>query len=218
MGHEQSLTTAFSDDSLGLALAEDSTIRWYAVYTCARHEKKIAEQFEQRAIEQFLPLYETVHRWKDRRMRLQLPLFPSYVFVRIALSDQLKVLKTPGVVRLVSFNGKPVPLPELEISALQRGLLSGLRAEPYPHVAPGRRVRIKAGPLCGLMGKLVRRKENYRIVISVDSINRSILCEVSLEDVEPSGSAPTFEERASKKPFVRARDAETRFPAGDSIG
>jgi len=169
------------------SVASVSEPQWYAVYTSARHEKKISEQFGQRSIEQFLPLYETVRRRKDRRVRLQLPLFPSYVFVRIALLDQLQVLKIPGVVRLVSFNGKPIPLPETEILALQRGLESGLRAEPYPYVAPGRRVRIKAGPLCGLMGKLVRRKENYRIVISVESISRSILCEVSLEDVEVMG-------------------------------
>jgi transcription antitermination factor NusG len=195
--------------------------RWYAVYTSARHEKKIAEQFGERAIEQFLPLYETVRRWKDRRVRLLLPLFPSYVFVRIALMNQLQVLKIPGVVRLVSFNGKPVPLPEMEISALERGLSSGLRAEPYPYVAPGRRVRIKAGPLCGLMGKLVRRKENYRIVISVESISRSILCEVALEDVEVAGSARAPDETisaSSPKQGARYHDTSVRPTIGDIVG
>jgi transcription antitermination factor NusG len=209
--------TAFSDHALA-SLAGELEPRWYAVYTCAHREKNIAEQFGQRSIEQFLPLYEAVHRWKDRRVRLQLPLFPSYVFVRIALGDQLKVLKTPGVVRLVSFNGRPVPLPELEISALQRGLSSGLRAEPHPGLTTGRRVRIKAGPLCGLMGKLVRRKENYRIVISVDSINRSILCEVSLEDVEAAGSAPMLGENAPQKRIARDHDASARLATGDIVG
>jgi len=218
MGHQQTLTTASSDDSHWLASADECEVRWYAAYTCARHEKKIAEQLRQRAIEQFLPLYETVRRWKDRRTRLQLPLFPSYVFVRIALLDQLKVLKTPGVVRLVSFNGKPAALPELDISALRRGLSSGLRAEPHPYVAPGHGVRIKAGPLCGLTGKLVRRKENYRIVISVDSIARSVLCEVSLEDVELTASVPGLGQRAAKTHIVRAGDASVRPSAGDVIG
>ena len=169
-------------------------LRWYAVYTCARHEKKIAEQFAQMSIERFLPVYETVHRWKDRRMRILLPLFPSYIFVRISLSEQLRVLQTPSVVRFVSFNGKPTPLSEAEIDALQRGLKSGVHAEPHPYATAGRSVRVKAGPLCGLTGKLVRRKENYRIVISIDSIHRSIICEVSLEDVDfPSVGIPRYQ-------------------------
>jgi transcription antitermination factor NusG len=198
--------TPFSDNPLPSSASETEP-RWYAVYTSARHEKRIAEQLAQRLVEQFLPLYETVRLWKDRRVRLQLPLFPSYVFVRIALLEQLKVLKTPGVVHLVSFNGKPVPLPDLEISALRRGLSCGLHAEPFPYTALGRRVRVKSGPLCGLTGKLVRRKENYRIVISVESISRSILCEVSVEDVEPVGSAPKADETASQSQLSHCFDS-----------
>jgi transcription antitermination factor NusG len=161
---------------------------WYAIYTCARHEKRIADQLALRSIEQFLPLYETVHRWKDRRVRLQLPLFPGYIFVRIPLTDQLRVLQTAGVVRFVSFNGKPAALPEGELSALQRGLSAGVRAEPHPYLVVGRGLHVKSGPLCGLRGKIVRSKENYRLIISVESITRSIICEVALEDVEFDGA------------------------------
>jgi transcription antitermination factor NusG len=196
------------------ALAAEQEAHWYAVYTCARHEKRIAEQFGQRSIEQFLPLYETVHRWKDRRVRVQLPIFPSYIFVRIALTHQLKVLQIPGVVRLVSFSGKPVALPEWEVSALQRGLSSGLRAEPYPCLATGRRVRIKAGPLCGLTGRLLRRKQNCRIVISVDSISRSIICEVSPEDVEVVG--PTLA-RSAHSQVVQHGEASPRPSLGEVL-
>jgi transcription termination/antitermination protein NusG len=209
--------TSLSDNELR-SPARDFELRWYAVYTRARHEKKIAAQLSQKSVEQFLPLYETVHRRKDRRVRLQLPLFPSYVFVRIALLDHLRVLKIPGVVRLVSFNGKPVPLSDLEISALRRGLSSGLRAEPLPYTAAGRRVRVKSGPLCGLTGKLVRRKENYRIVISVESINRSILCEVSVEDVEAVGSASTLAEIAPQGPLPHCHDLRARPLTGDFGG
>jgi transcription termination/antitermination protein NusG len=209
--------TVLSDNQVPW-LAGEFEPHWYAVYTHARHEKKIAEQLRQRSVELFLPLYETVHRWKDRRVRLQLPLFPSYVFVHIALLDQLGVLKIPGVVRLVSFSGKPVPLPDLEISALRRGLLSGLRAEPLPYTALGRRVRVKSGPLCGLTGKLVRRKENYRLVISVESINRSILCEVSVEDVEAVSSTPTRGERVSKGLPSRCHDLRALPSTGDFRG
>ena len=177
--------------------AGETEPRWYALYTCARHEKKIAEQLRLRSIERFLPLYETVHRWKDRRVRVELPLFPSYVFARIARPDHLRALQIPGVVRFVSFNGHPVALPEPEIAALQRGLSAGVRAEPHPYLVPGRRVRLKSGPLCGLSGKLIRRKENYRIVISVESIARSIICEVALEDLELSGPNSARPENAA---------------------
>jgi transcription antitermination factor NusG len=201
-------------DNPPLALPAEHEPHWYAVYTCARHEKRIAEQFRQRSIEQFLPLYETVHRWKDRRVRVQLPIFPSYIFVRIALTQQLRVLQIPGVVRLVSFNGKPLALPEWEISTLQRGLSSGLRAEPYPYLATGRQVRIKAGPLCGLTGRIVRRKQNYRIVISVDSISRSIICEVSPEDVEAAG--PTLA-RSAHTEMAQHRDQVDRPLPGEVV-
>ncbi len=98
---------------------EYSERRWYAAYTCAQHEKRVAEQFTQRALENFLPQYASVRRWKDRRVRLELPLFPGDVFVRLALRERLRVLETPSVVRLVGFNGRPAALPDKEIEALQ---------------------------------------------------------------------------------------------------
>src|SRR5437764_11639868 len=84
-----------------------SLARWFAVYTCANHEKSVADQFAGRGVEHFLPQYESVRRWKDRKMRLQLPLFPGYVFVHMAAQERLRVLQVPGVVRLVRFNGSP---------------------------------------------------------------------------------------------------------------
>src|ERR1700726_572610 len=88
---------------------------WYAIYTCPRHEKRVAEQIKQRSFLCFLPLYRSVRRWKDRRKELELALFPSYVFVRLTLEDRLRVLQLPSAVRLVSFNGQPAILPEAEI-------------------------------------------------------------------------------------------------------
>src|ERR1700686_1110203 len=84
---------------------------WYAVYTNAHHEKRVAQQLGQRSIEHILPLYASVRRWKDRLVCLQMPLFPGYVFVRFALRDRLQVLQIPSVAHLVSFNGRPAPLP-----------------------------------------------------------------------------------------------------------
>src|ERR1700689_1408843 len=90
-------------------------LRWYAAYTSANHEKGVAGQLACRSIEQFLPLYESLRRWKDRRKLLQLPLFPGYVFVRLALRNRLQVLEIPGVVRLVGSSGAPTPLSDEEV-------------------------------------------------------------------------------------------------------
>jgi len=98
------------------------TAFWYAAYTCANHEKRVADHLAGRGVEYFLPLYETVHRWKDRRVRLQLPLFPGYVFVRLPLAQRLRVLQAPGVARLVGFGDMPAPLADADIEALRKGL------------------------------------------------------------------------------------------------
>ena len=158
---------------------------WYAAYTSANHEKRVAEQFGRKEIEHFLPLYEAVHRWKDRRVRLQLPLFPGYVFVRLPLSEKLKVLQVPGVARLVGFGDRPVSLPEEEIEGLRRGLRGDLNMEPHPYLSQGRRVRIIRGPLTGMEGILLRKKANLRLVLSIDLIMRSIVVDVDATDILP---------------------------------
>lgn len=161
--------------------------QWYAAYTSANHEKRVAEQLGARSVEHFVPLYESVRRWKDRKVRLQLPLFPGYVFVRLALPDRLHVLQVPGVARLVGFNGHPCALADSEIEALKAGLVSGVRAEPHPYLAVGRRVRMKSGPFEGRQGILLRRKGNLRLVLSLDLIMRSVVIEVEAADVDPRG-------------------------------
>ncbi len=158
---------------------------WYAVYTRARHQKPVATQLTRQEVECFLPLYESARRWKDRRVVLKLPLFPGYVFVHIDLSGRLKVLQTPGVVNLVEFGGVPCPIPDAEIEALQACLDSRVRVQPHPYLSVGRRASVKSGPLVGLEGILVRRKNGYRLVLSIDSINSSVCVELDAIDVEP---------------------------------
>jgi transcription antitermination factor NusG len=157
---------------------------WYAAYTSAKHEKRVAEQLSRRSVEHFLPLYETVRRWKDRKVRLQLPLFPGYIFVRLALRDRLQVLQVPGVANLVGFSGTPTALPQEEINALRTSLRNGARAAPHPYLAVGRRVRINKGPFAGLSGILLRRKASYRFVISVKLIQRSVAVDIEGTDFE----------------------------------
>jgi transcription termination/antitermination protein NusG len=157
---------------------------WYAAHIRSRHEKRVAEQLAGKNVNVFLPLYTAEHRWNDRLARVELPLFPGYMFVQIALRDRLKVLEVPGVVRLVSSGGEPVSLEESEINTLRQGLTSRLKAEPHPYLKIGNRVKIKSGALAGLEGILLRKKDSYRVVISVDLIMRSIAVEISAADVE----------------------------------
>ncbi len=159
------------------------TPRWYAAYTSARHEKRVAEHLRQREVECFLPLYETIHRWNNGRHRVQLPLFPGYVFVRICLRDKLRVLQAPGLAQLVSFNGAPAPLPETEIDTLRNALSAGVFAQPYRYLTVGSRVEICRGPLQGLRGILLRHQGQFRVVLSVEMILRSIIVEIDAGDV-----------------------------------
>lgn len=159
--------------------------RWYAAQTYANHEKRVLAQLSQRIVEAYLPLYASVRRWKDRRVRLELPLFSGYVFVRLALRDRLRVLQTPSVVRLVGFGGQPTALPDQEIDALRQGLTCDMRVEPHPYLKVGHRARVRTGPLQGFQGILVKKKNGTRFVISVDLIMRSVAVEIELAELEP---------------------------------
>ncbi len=162
----------------------DIELLWYAVYTCANLEKRVAAELHVRGVEHFLPLYHSVRRWRDRRVILDLPLFPGYLFVQLTLCDKLQVLQVPSVVRLVGFGGQPHPVASEEIEALRAGISSGLRLQPHPFLTVGCRVRLKHGPLEGLEGILIRRKNIRRVVLSISLISSSVSVEVDLADIE----------------------------------
>jgi transcription antitermination factor NusG len=157
---------------------------WYALYTSPRHEKRVTDQIDRRGISCFLPLYRSVRRWKDRRKEVSLVLFPGYVFVRIALEDRLRVLQLPGAVRLVAFNGRPAVLPDEEIESLRTRLTVAHVLEPHPYLRVGRRIRVRNGPLQGLEGIIVRKKDRCRLIFSIDLIMRSVAVEVDEGEVE----------------------------------
>ena len=159
---------------------------WYAAYTRAQHEKHVAAELGMREVEHFLPPYSSMRRWKDRRVQLQLPLFPGYVFVRLALRERLRVLQIPSVVRLVGFSGQPTALPDTEMEIMRSGLSQSLRAEPHPFLTVGRRVRITGGPFAGLEGVLRRKKSGMRVVVSLGLIQRSVAVDVDVADLRPA--------------------------------
>ncbi len=158
--------------------------RWYAAYTRANHERRVSDQLVERGVEYFLPQYESLRNWKDRRVRLQMPLFPGYVFVYLALQNRLRVLQVPGVACLVGFAGRPMAVPEEEFARIRGFLNKGLRAEPHPYLQAGRRVRVRSGPLEGMEGIVLRRKNGWRLVISLDLIHRAMDVDVDGADLE----------------------------------
>jgi transcription antitermination factor NusG len=159
---------------------------WYAAYTKANHEKRVIQQLDKRSVEHFLPLYESARRWKDRRVRLQMPLFPGYVFVKLALRDRLQLLQIPGVVQLVSFNGRPAPLPQEDVQAIRNCLDRGHVVEPHPYLRIGRRVQVMSGPLQGLQGIILRRKNKTSFVLSFELIMRSVAVQIDETELMPA--------------------------------
>jgi len=169
----------------GAFLDAQGEAHWFALYTCANHEKRVAAHLAARGVEHFLPLYHSRRVWKDRRVFLDLPLFPGYLFARFALPARLRVLEAPGVVRLVGFNGQPYPLAESDIDALRAGIRGSLRMKPHPYLTRGAPVRVIRGPLAGIEGILVRRKNLCRVVLTLELIARSAAVEVDAADLEP---------------------------------
>lgn len=155
---------------LGDCWNQNAEANWYALYTCSRHEKRVAEQIERRRAWCFLPSYRSVRRWKDRRKELDLVLFSADVFVRMKLEDRSAVLQLPGVVRVVSFDGRPAAVPEGEIERLRGRLSLRSKIEPHPYLRAGRRVRVRNRSLEGPEEIIVRRNESCRLVFSIDVI------------------------------------------------
>jgi len=184
--------------------SDPSQPRWFAVFTNSHHEKRVHQCLVERHVDSFLPLYSTVRRRPNRcKVSLELPLFPNYLFVQIRRSERGCVLGIPGVLAIVGKGRDPEPLPDFEIESLRAGLQLR-KFEPHPYLTVGERVRIKAGALAGLEGVLLRKKTNFRVVLTLDQIMQSVAVEVDVDDLEP----------------VTPRRVEPVriFPAGASVG
>jgi transcription antitermination factor NusG len=158
---------------------------WFAVYTVPQHEKSALKQLDMREIESFLPTYETVRVWKNRqRMKLTLPLFPTYLFVHINSRERAKVLQSPGPLQIVGNSRECVPLPDSEVE-FPRSDFCRQRIEPYRDLVIGEKVRIKNGVMQGLQGTLVRKSNSLRFVLTLELINQHAAIQVDAEDLEP---------------------------------
>jgi transcription antitermination factor NusG len=167
-----------------------SNSSWYALYTRHQHEKIVDQILTNKGFSTFLPLYATTHSWKDRTKSLQLPLFPCYVFLKGGIERRLQILTTPGLYGLVSSAGQPATIPDIEIEAIRRVVESGTRVEAHPYLRCGNWVRVKNGPLTGIEGILVRKKNISRLVLSVEILGTAAAIEVAAFQVEAINTPP----------------------------
>ena len=161
------------------------TARWFALYTTPRHEKRIAQHLTQRTIEYYLPLYSSDRKWRDgSKVRLELPLFPSYIFVRIQRSERVSVLSVPGAIAMVGgTGGEPAAVSDSTIESLRIGLREH-KIEPHPLLRVGQLARIRSGPFANMEGVVMRRKGSCRIVLTLEQIMQSVAIEVDEKDLE----------------------------------
>jgi transcription antitermination factor NusG len=168
-------------------IAETNTEKWFALQVRARWESSTAVLLGGKGYETLLPTYKARKRWNGRLKEMTAPLFPGYIFCRFDALKRLPVLVTPGVLAVVSSGRVPLPVDEGEISAIQTVVSSGQRAEPWPYLEMGQRIRIETDALQGLEGILIQFKGNHRIVVSVSLLRRSVALEIDRECVRPAG-------------------------------
>jgi len=163
----------------------ENSSSWWAVYTRHQHEKAVAQVLSTKGFEVFLPLYDSVRRWKDRNKTLSLPLFPCYVFVRGGLNRRLQVVTTPGIHTILYSGERLAFIPNDEIDSIRKAVNSPTRVEPHPFLRCGDKVRVTRGSLEGVVGILVRKKSLFRLVLSVEMLAQSVSVEIDAADVEP---------------------------------
>ena len=162
---------------------------WWALYTRHQHEKSVADMLATKGFDVFLPLYDSMRRWKDRKKMLSLPLFPCYVFVKGSLERKLQVVSTPGV-HMILYHGEHLAIiREEEIQAIRSVIDGRFRAEPHPFLKCGDRVRVIRGSLEGVEGILTRKKNLFRLILSVSMLAQSVAVEIDASDVEPVRAA-----------------------------
>jgi transcription termination/antitermination protein NusG len=163
-----------------------SAVQWFAIWTRSRHEQVVREQLERKHIDSFLPTITRWSRWKDRKKKIDWPLFPGYCFARFDPAESLQILRCTGVVNIVGVEGKPAAIPEYELDSIRLLVGSELQFDPCPLIHEGMMVEVAHGPLKGVVGRLVRKDApRARLVLSVELIGQGVSVEVDASDVKP---------------------------------
>ena len=165
--------------------------RWYALQVRTRWESSTAVLLSGKSYQTFLPTFKIKKRWNRSLREVDAPLFPGYVFCQFDAQNRLPILITPGVISVVGRGRVPLPVDDEEIAAIQTVVSSGLRAEPWPYLEIGQKIRIESDALSGLEGILIKFKGNHRIVVSVSLLRRSVALEIDRSCVRPVGPTRT---------------------------
>jgi transcription antitermination factor NusG len=183
---------------------------WYALTVKPNHERAAVQALGCKGLETFLPLYRSRRRWSDRTKELDLPLFAGYVFCRFQGVERSRILATPGIISVVGFGNRPAPVAESEIQAVRTMVASGLPVGPWPFLKVGERVRIQAGPLSGVEGILTQVKDGWRVVVSVELLQRSVAAEVDRDVISVvTRCAPGLGERTRREGRGRSPHARS---------
>jgi transcription antitermination factor NusG len=174
---------------------------WYALRVRSNTEFLVGRALRSRGLDEFLPTYKTRRQWSDRVKSLEVPLFSGYLFCKMNWCERSTVIRTPGVLGMVSFGGVPTPIPNEEIEAVQNLVQTKLPLEPWPFLRIGQHVEVTWGPLAGLRGTILRFKANYRLVVSVNLLQRSVAAEVDSSWVEAAGGSMLTEAAGQPKTF-----------------
>lgn len=154
--------------------------RWFAIYTRSHYEKKVVDSLQEAGIEAWVPLLKTLRQWSDRKKWVEVPLFNSYIFVRIKIRDLRKSLQAEGAVYVVSFSGRPTPIPDEQIEWLKLLLASSEKFEvSFDEFTFGEPVIVEKGVLRGMKGKFINYKGKNRVLVQIEAINQNLLIDIN---------------------------------------
>ncbi|MEX2303779.1 MAG: UpxY family transcription antiterminator [Bryobacterales bacterium] len=170
---------------------------WFALLVKPRHEKAVAAALRTKGFEEFLPLCVVRRKWSDRHKTLEAPLLAGYTFCRFEPGERVRVLRTPGVRKIVGWGASPVPVEEAEIQALQKVIQARVPASPCPYLRTGQEISIDRGPLTGLSGLLLEAKGHSRLIVSVTLLQRSVSVEVDQDWISPTDWSSALRAKAA---------------------
>jgi transcription antitermination factor NusG len=182
-----------------------SVIRWYAVHVRSRFEKTVSWNLRGKGYNEFLPQYVRRAKWSDRVKDIHLPLFPGYVFCEFDVNERLPILTVPGVNAIVSIGRNPTPIEPSELEAIRIALHSPAQCEPWPYMAIGEKVRVEYGPLTGTEGVVLLVKNTYRLVISINLLQRSVAVEIDRDCLKQISANTSYSvpQHSNSTPAVR---------------
>lgn len=152
---------------------------WYTAYTKPRSEKAVAAQLKKLGIDCYLPLTTEYRQWSDRKKKVEVPLFNSYIFVHADAFSYYSALNIPGIVRFIHFGGQAAVMSDKAIDEVRQIVTSGyVVSEDTQTFTIGEEIMIMSGPLKGFEGIMLRNKGQTSVIIQVEGLMQTMKVEV----------------------------------------